>query len=655
MDIDWTVTITAAKKQPETLPTNQQKPRPGEERGEAGEGTSQVVLENAVDPATSQNRPAEQISPAVAQQPNQHLAVGAHQSPLAPELPSLDLENLTTADITSIQTRAQKKRQQQMDAANAIATAASEATPTPLESIPDTPDPEPVDSPVHTVQEVSHSATPTAGAVDRPVPTVEGSQEETTPTLEGNGDQVITTAPFTTQKLIEEQKKDSTLKQMFDAAHDPLKSEFTIKNEILYAINWKPGLQENPLKIVVPRSLRRHVLELGHGCSGHFGSKKTRDHIQQHFYWIGIGKDITDFCKSCKQCANFNSHRQDKQPLMPIPVVHTPWHKIAIDIVGPLNTTTSGYKYILTIIDMATRFPEAIPMKRIDSASTAEALLNVFAIYGIPNQLVHDNGGNFTSQFMKEVMKSLHISQITVSPYHPEANGMIERVNGTIKKALKKAGARDKNWDKWLPFVLHAIRITRHTSTGHSPFELLFGRQPQTPISNLREALEGQHEDVPQPIADYINDLHKTMELAKAAAEATEADAKAKSKAYKDSRTKAKESVLEPGTPVLCFEPNKKKGLSASWTGPYTITKRLGQLTYLIDIGKGQTWRRHRNALKPYTADTVNIATVVMVMSDEEAKDGLTLGLTAQQSEDKPDLDKDIHGPGERTTATSNK
>ena len=99
---------------------------------------------------------------------------------------------------------------------------------------------------------------------------------------------------------------------------------------------------------------------------------------------------------------------------------------------------------------------------------------------------------------MTAVLKALSISQITVSPYHPQANGMIERLNGTIKKAIKKAGATERTWDKWLHFVLHAIRITDHSATGHTPYELLFGRKPNTPISSLRQALEGTKEDLPQ-------------------------------------------------------------------------------------------------------------------------------------------------------------
>jgi transposase InsO family protein len=121
---------------------------------------------------------------------------------------------------------------------------------------------------------------------------------------------------------------------------------------------------------------------------------------------------------------------------------------------------------------MATRFPGAIPLKKVDTASTAEALLKVFSAYGTPSCIVHDNGSNFTSELMTNILKSLNISQIRVSPYHPQANGMIERLNGTLKKAIKKAGATESTWDRWLHFVLHAVRITNHAATGHTPYEL---------------------------------------------------------------------------------------------------------------------------------------------------------------------------------------
>ena len=144
---------------------------------------------------------------------------------------------------------------------------------------------------------------------------------------------------------------------------------------------------------------------------------------------------------------------------------------------------------------------------------------------------------------MTAVLKALSISQITVSPYHPQANGMIERLNGTIKKATKKAGATERTWDKWLHFVLHAIRITDHSATGHTPYELLFGRKPNTPISSPRQALEGTKEDLPQPISDYLTQLHNTMARAKATAESAERKAKQASKTYQDSRNKAKTST----------------------------------------------------------------------------------------------------------------
>lgn len=289
---------------------------------------------------------------------------------------------------------------------------------------------------------------------------------------------------------------------------------------------------------------------------------------------------------------------------------------------------------------MATRYPEAIPLKKVDTASTAQALLQVFSAYGVPSTIVHEN---FTSQLMKDILKSLSISQIRVAPYHPEANGMIERLNGTLKHAIMKAGATRSTWDKWLHFVLHAVKVTDHSATGHTPYELLFGRKPVTPISSLRASLEDPPVDRPQTVTDYLTNLHHVMSTAKAAAEETEAKAKADAKAYYDSKHKTKESELQPGSTVMCYEPVQQKGLSAAWLGPFTIQKRLGKLTYLIDVGHGKTLKLHRNAIIPYQPDTLRANPVVMALADEEAEDGVTLGPTAQ-TPSQMNLHKDVKG-----------
>ena len=90
-------------------------------------------------------------------------------------------------------------------------------------------------------------------------------------------------------------------------------------------------------------------------------------------------------------------------------------------------------------------------------------------------------------------------------------------------------------------------------------------------------------------------------------------------------KKKAEESTLEPGTHVLCREPKKKRGLSAVWQGPFTIKKRLGLATYLLDVGRGRTKRRHRNALKVYLPEKVNVCSLLTALADDEAMDGVEL------------------------------
>ncbi len=175
-----------------------------------------------------------------------------------------------------------------------------------------------------------------------------------------------------------------------------------------------------------------------------------------------------------------------------------------MDIVGPLPMTERKNRYVLTLMDMATRYPEALPLRRIDTETVADALIQFFARFGLPKELLSDRGSNFTSQLMKEVNKRLGITQIFASPYHPETNGMLERWHSTLKAMMRKSGKGRKEWDLLLPMLLFAYRDATHEATGFSPFELLFGRQVRGPLDLVKEQWEGI-ENFPLSVGNYLS------------------------------------------------------------------------------------------------------------------------------------------------------
>ena len=161
-------------------------------------------------------------------------------------------------------------------------------------------------------------------------------------------------------------------------------------------------------------------------------------------------------------------------PLIPLPVVDEPFQCVAMDIVSPLPKSRSGKRYILVLCDYATRYPEAVALRSIEAA---EELVKIFSRVGIPKEILTDQGSNFTSRLLGELYNMLHIHPIRTSPYHPQTDGLVERFNQTLKSMLKKAAVKEcKDWDKLLPYLLFAYREVPQSSTGFSPFELLYGR-----------------------------------------------------------------------------------------------------------------------------------------------------------------------------------
>ena len=184
--------------------------------------------------------------------------------------------------------------------------------------------------------------------------------------------------------------------------------------------------------------------------------------------------------------------------------------------------TDIGNKYILTIADYATRFPEAVPLPSIAAERVAEALVNVFTRVGIPKEILTDMGRQFTSGVMQEVIsRLLSIRQMTTSPYHPACNGLCERFNGVLKQMLKRmCDEKPRDWGRYVNPLLFAYRETPQESTEFSPFELLYGRNVRGPLAILKELWTGEvAEPETKTTYQYILDLQEglqhTCELAK--------------------------------------------------------------------------------------------------------------------------------------------
>ena len=136
------------------------------------------------------------------------------------------------------------------------------------------------------------------------------------------------------------------------------------------------------------------------------------------------------------------------------------------------------------MVDYATRYPEAQPLKDIRTETVAEALVNMFARVGIPREILSDQGSQFISSVMKEVCRLLSVKQMVTTPYHPMCNGLVEKFNGTLMNMLRKMCAEKlKDWDRYINPLLFAYREVRQESLGYAPFELIYGRTVRGPMS----------------------------------------------------------------------------------------------------------------------------------------------------------------------------
>ena len=336
--------------------------------------------------------------------------------------------------------------------------------------------------------------------------------------------------------------------------------------------------------LVVPSECRNVVTSVAHESplAGHFSHRKTMMRVVDQFFWPGMCSDVRDFVRSCDKCQRMSHKGRVKPvPLKPLPIITEPFSRCAIDLVGPLNPPSAeGHRYILTLVDFATGFPEAIPLKEIDSVSVAEALLVIFSRVGIPREILSDRGTQFTSHLMGELHKLLGVKPLFTSPYHPSGNGRVERFHSTLKSSLRKlCSDKPRDWHRYLIPTLFALREIPSDRTGFSPFELLYGRTVRGPITVLRDLWEDRTlNDDDRTTYQYVIELQdKLADCAKVAAQNADISS-ARYKSYFD--VKSQSRSFKPGDEVLVLLPDSTHKLLMAWSGPYKVVERKNKVNY---------------------------------------------------------------------------
>ena len=414
-------------------------------------------------------------------------------------------------------------------------------------------------------------------------------------------------------ELVRELKADPSLQDWREMA-DKKEQGFSWHENLLYQAVTTHTLEVVHL-MVLPHKFRKKVMTLAHEGAGHLGARKVKALVRQRFVWPGMAKDLVLHCQSCEVCQMCKKSKARRVPLMERETLSEPFEVLAMDLVGPFPKGKGGYTYLLTSICMSSKWPEAIPLKTITAKAVAAGMIEIFARTGIPLQLLTDQGSQFVGSLVAHLCRDLHIDKVKTAPYHPECNGVVERMHGTLGAMLTKAAALGLDWVGQVPFALFALRSSPNRDTQFSPFQLVYGHNVRTPLDILHQGwaeMEFQELDT----GEWSEWLVARLECWHDVLRERGKDASRKRKRSFDKGTVNR--TLSEGDLVLCRVPGMTKKLKESWHGPYEVVKSMNRVDYKVKLGKGRSKILHINNLKKFHPRGEEVYRLAVVAEDWE-------------------------------------
>ena len=290
---------------------------------------------------------------------------------------------------------------------------------------------------------------------------------------------------FTLQDIATAQAEDSEIGdayRVFLEGLDPTPDEhraFPLESRLLLSNRPEIQLQEDVLvrvrdetvRLVVPVNLRRRLFDLTQSgpSAAHLGSARMVQQLKTHYYWIGMNRDVGQWCRQCVQCAKSKGaslHPQGQLKKIP---VGAPLDLVTMDILSGLPTAIDGSKYILVLVDAFTKWVEAYPLPDQEAHTCMRAAYDgFFSRFGFHLQLHSDQCRNFESLLVKELCSLTGVYKTRTTPFHPRSDGLTERANRTLLHMLRCTSQDNpQDWPARLHSVLSAYRMTKHSVHGY--------------------------------------------------------------------------------------------------------------------------------------------------------------------------------------------
>ncbi|KAJ8018291.1 hypothetical protein HOLleu_43793 [Holothuria leucospilota] len=332
-------------------------------------------------------------------------------------------------------------------------------------------------------------------------------------------------------------------------------------------------------RVVIPSELVKRIIQFGH--EGHQGIVRTKQRLRQLYWWPNMDDVIMQTIKDCTVCQNHDkTARVRTAPMQPVPLPTSSWKKLAIDIVGPDSTAPRDCRFAITLIDYYSKWPEVAFCHQVTAHDVIDVLTTIFSREGFPEEIVTDNGPQFTCNEFETYLQERNIKHRFSAIYHPQGNSEIERFNRVLNDSVQTAKLTRRNLKLATREFLAVYRSTPHATTGVEPSILLHGRHLKTKLDITGVTTS------PTSVSPHA--LRQKVQRKQEA-----------SKEYFDKRKGVVQQDIQPGSWVRVRKPGNIQKGCPKFSEPIQITKKIAPNTY--ETSDGRQWNVER--LAPYNGN----------------------------------------------------